>query len=65
MVSYFLQEFAPLFGWPDWVAKLSFFVLYGQPVSTVDWSGTATLTAIGIVGTAVALGSMRRRDVGR
>jgi len=65
VVSYFLQEFAPLFGWPDWVAKLSFFVLYGQPVSTVDWSGTATLTAIGIVGTAVALGSMRRRDVGR
>jgi ABC-2 type transport system permease protein len=65
VISYFIQEFAPLFGWPDWVAKVSFFVLYGQPVTTVDWGGAATLTAIGVVGTAVALVSMRRRDVGR
>lgn len=65
VVSYFVQQFVPLFGWPDWVAKLSVFTLYGQPVSRVDWTGAATLLAIGVAGTAAALVSMQRRDVGR
>jgi putative exporter of polyketide antibiotics len=65
VVSYFTLEFAPLFQLPDWVSRTSFFVLYGTPMTTVDWGGAATLTAIGIAGTAWALVAMRRRDVGR
>ncbi len=65
IVSYFIQQFAPVFDVPEWVSKLSLFVLYGTPLTKVEWSGALTLTAIGIAGTAVALGGMRRRDVGR
>ena len=65
VISYFIQQLVPLFGWPEWVARLSLFALYGQPISRVDWTGAATLMAIGIAGTAAALVSMRRRDVGR
>ncbi|HAF09211.1 MAG TPA: hypothetical protein DCK98_03915 [Chloroflexi bacterium] len=64
VISYFTQEFAPLFGWPDWVGRTSFFVLYGTPMTSIDWGGAATLMAIGIAGTGLALASMRRRDVG-
>ena len=65
VISYFTLEFVPLFGWPDWVGRTSFFVLYGTPMTTIDWGGAATLIAIGIGGTGLALVSMRRRDVGR
>jgi putative exporter of polyketide antibiotics len=65
VISYFTLEFAPLFAWPEWVGRTSFFVLYGTPMTTVDWGGAATLTAIGAAGTGIALVSMRRRDVGR
>jgi ABC-2 type transport system permease protein len=65
VISYFTLEFAPLFQLPDWVSRTSFFVLYGTPMTTVDWGGAATLTAIGCVGTAWALVAMQRRDVGR
>lgn len=64
VISYFTQEFGPLFDWPDWVRRTSFFVLYGTPMTTADWGGAATLVAIGITGTGLALASMRRRDVG-
>lgn len=64
VISYFMQEFGPLFDWPDWVSRTSFFVLYGTPMTTIDWGGAATLMAIGIAGTGLALASMRRRDVG-
>jgi putative exporter of polyketide antibiotics len=65
VVSYFIQQFAPLFDWPEWVAKLSFFVLYGQPMTKADWRGASTLAVIGVVGTLVAIDAMHRRDVGR
>jgi ABC-2 type transport system permease protein len=65
VISYFTQQFAPLFQWPEWVGRTSFFVLYGMPMTSPDWGGAATLVAIGIVGSAFALQSMRRRDVGR
>ena len=65
VISYFTLEFTPLFAWPDWVGRTSFFVLYGTPMTTVDWGGAATLMAIGIGGTGLALVSMLRRDVGR
>jgi ABC-2 type transport system permease protein len=64
VVSYFLQQFAAVFDWPEWLGRLSIYQLYGRPLSTDDWAGTATLVAIGVAGTAVALVAMRRRDVG-
>jgi putative exporter of polyketide antibiotics len=65
VVGYFAQQFIPLFQWPDWLNNISLYALYGTPMSKDDWSGIATLIAIGTVGTAVALLAMRRRDVGR
>jgi ABC-2 type transport system permease protein len=65
VVSYFIQEFAPIFDLPEWVSKLSLFVLYGQPMTRIDWRGAATLTVVGAVGTLVAIDAMHRRDVGR
>lgn len=65
VVGYFTQQFAPMFQWPDWVSNLSLYALYGTPMSKDDWSGIATLIAIGTVGTVAALIVMRRRDVGR
>ena len=63
-VSYFDLEFASIFNWPDWVRKTSIYTLYGMPLSKDDPGGIAILVAIGLVGTAVALVVMRRRDVG-
>jgi ABC-2 type transport system permease protein len=65
VVGYFAQQFAPLFQWPDWVTNISLYALYGTPMSKDDWGGIATLIAIGVAGTAVAVVAMRRRDVGR
>jgi putative exporter of polyketide antibiotics len=65
IASYFLQELGPLFSWPDWVTNLSLYALYGQPLSgTIDWAKEGSLVAIGVVGAALALFAMRRRDVG-
>jgi ABC-2 type transport system permease protein len=65
VVGYFVQQFVPLFQWPDWVTNISLYALYGTPMSKDDWGGIATLVAIGLAGTAVAIVAMRRRDVGR
>jgi ABC-2 type transport system permease protein len=65
VVGYFAQQFAPLFQWPDWVTNISLYALYGTPMSKDDWSGIATLIAIGLCGTAVAIVAIRGRDVGR
>lgn len=63
--SYFVQQFVPLFGWPDWVANLSLYTLYGTPMSgDIKWAGVAGLVGIGIVATAASLVALRRRDVG-
>jgi ABC-2 type transport system permease protein len=64
IISYFIQQFAPLFNWPEWIAHLSLFELYGRPMTKDDPAGIAALVAIGIAGTALALVSMQRRDVG-
>ncbi len=64
VVSYFLQQFSAIFAWPEWVGRLSIYQLYGTPLSKDDWIGPATLVAVGVAGTAVALLTMRRRDVG-
>jgi len=65
VVGYFAQQFAPIFQWPDWVTNISLYALYGTPMSKDDWGGIATLIAIGLAGTVVAIAAMRRRDVGR
>jgi len=65
VVGYFAQQFAPIFQWPDWTTNISLYALYGTPMSKDDWGGLATLLAIGLAGTAVAIVAMRRRDVGR
>lgn len=65
VLSYFVQEFAPAFDLPTWVARTSPFVLYGQPMTHVDVPGAATLIVIGAAGTFVAIAAMERRDVGR
>jgi ABC-2 type transport system permease protein len=63
--SYFVQQFAPLFGWPDAVADLSLYALYGAPMSgEIRWGGVAALVAIGSVATVGSLAALRRRDVG-
>jgi ABC-2 type transport system permease protein len=65
VVSYFLVQFTPLFGWPEWVANLSLFSLYGMPMSgEVNWSGIAGLIGVTVVGTIGALLAVQRRDVG-
>ena len=63
--SYFVQQFVPLFGWPDWVANLSLYTLFGTPMSgDIKWAGVAGLVGIGVVATAASLVALRRRDVG-
>jgi ABC-2 type transport system permease protein len=63
--SYFVQQFVPLFGLPDWVANLSLYTLYGTPMSgEIRWAGVAGLVGIGAVATAASLAALRRRDVG-
>jgi len=64
ILSYFIQQFAALFSWPEWLRHLSLFELYGTPMTKDDWGGIVALVAIGVAGTALALLSMRRRDVG-
>jgi ABC-2 type transport system permease protein len=66
IVSYFTQQFAPLFELPEWVESTSIYALYGTPISTgVEWGGITTLIGIGVAGTVLAAAAMRRRDVGR
>ena len=66
IVSYFVVQFAPLFGWPEWTRALSVYSLYGEPIARgVEWGGILALGAIGIVGTATGLILFERRDVGR
>lgn len=63
--SYFVEQFVPLFGWPEWVANLSLYNLYGMPMSgDVRWGGVAGLVGIGVVATTLSMAALRRRDVG-
>ena len=65
-LGYFVQQFTPLFEWPDWVKFASVFSLYGTPLSSeVDWPGIFALLAIGTGGTIAGVALMQRRDVGR
>lgn len=63
-LSYFTEQFAPIFAWPEWTVKTSVFALYGMPLSRDDWPGIGILMGIGLAGTAIAVLAMQRRDVG-
>jgi len=63
--GFLLSELAPLLRWPDWVADLSVFPLYGTPLITgIFWSGLWATLAIVLVGFAAAVALMQRREVG-
>jgi polyether ionophore transport system permease protein len=65
VLSYFVQQFVPLFDLPDWVANLSLYTLFGTPMSgDIKWGGVAGLVGIGTVATAASLIALRQRDVG-
>jgi putative exporter of polyketide antibiotics len=65
IVGYFVQELTPLFQWPDWLANVSVYALYGNPVmGSIDWAREATLLAIGLASSFAALVAMQRRDIG-
>ncbi|TMF90264.1 MAG: hypothetical protein E6I08_03165 [Chloroflexi bacterium] len=64
VVEYFLGDLAPLFKAPGWVANLSIFYLYGNPVAAgASWTAVLSMTAVFLAGFAAALALMRRRDV--
>ena len=65
-LSYLITQLGPLLKWPDWALKLSVFNLYGTPLTSgVDWTGLWIMTAITLLGFAMAALLMQRRDVGR
>jgi putative exporter of polyketide antibiotics len=65
VLSYLVLQFTPLFQWPEWVANLSLYSLFGTPMSgEVNWSGITALIGVGVVATLGAVGAFQRRDVG-
>lgn len=64
VVEWFLGDLAPLFRFPDWVANLSVFHLYGNPVAgTSPWTPAVSMTLVFLAGFAAALLLMRQRDL--
>jgi ABC-2 type transport system permease protein len=64
VVEYFLGDLAPLFKLPDWLANLSVFHLYGNPViGATPWTPAVSMLLVFVAGFAAALTLMRRRDV--
>jgi len=64
-IEYFLGDLAPLFKFPGWVANLSVFHLFGNPLgaSSIDWTPPLEMVLVFVVGFAAALFLMRQRDV--
>jgi len=63
-VEYFLGDLAPLFRFPGWVANLSVFHLYGNPVvGNLSWTAPVSMLLVFLAGFAAALVLMRQRDV--
>jgi ABC-2 type transport system permease protein len=64
VVEYFLGDLALLLKLPDWVANLSVFHLYGNPiVGAIPWTPAATMLLVFLVGFGAALILIQRRDV--
>jgi ABC-2 type transport system permease protein len=64
-IEYFLGDLAPVFKFPGWVANLSVFHLFGNPLaaSSISWTPPLTMILVFAVGFAAALLLMRQRDV--
>jgi len=63
-VEYFLGDLAPLFKLPDWMANLSIFHLYGNPITGAPpWTPAVSMLLVFVVGFGAALLLMQRRDV--
>jgi ABC-2 type transport system permease protein len=64
VIEYFLGDLAPLFKLPDWVANLSVFHLYGNPVvGATSWTPALSMLLVFLVGFGAALVLMQQRDV--
>ncbi len=59
--SYLLTYLVRLFGWPDWVARLSVFGAFGRPyLELPTLGGFAVLGALAVLGTILATAVARR-----
>ncbi len=64
VVEWILGDLGPLFKLPDWLANLSVFHLYGNPVTgSTSWAPALSMTLVFLVGFGAALFLMRQRDV--
>jgi ABC-2 type transport system permease protein len=65
VIEYFLGDLAPIFKFPGWVANLSVFHLFGNPLGagSIDWTPPLEMILVFVAGFAAALFLMRRRDV--
>lgn len=53
--SYLLGYFVPLFGWPEWLNRLSVFWGFGHPyLEWPDWSGVVILFVLAVPGAILA-----------
>jgi ABC-2 type transport system permease protein len=63
-IEYFLGDLAPLFKLPDWMANLSVFHLYGNPITgATPWTPAVSMLLVFLLGFGAALILMQRRDV--
>jgi ABC-2 type transport system permease protein len=59
--SYLFVLLVQMFGWPDWMARVSLFGAFGHPYLTVPpVGGLAFLAVLAVVGTVLAAGVARR-----
>lgn len=64
--SFFLDAFAPLFGWPEGIRRLSIFRLYGEPLlSGVQWGNLLALIAMSAVFIVGGTLAFARKDIAR
>jgi ABC-2 type transport system permease protein len=64
VVEWILGDLGPLFKLPDWLANLSVFHLYGNPVvGNLNWTPAISMILVFVVGFGAALVLMRKRDV--
>ncbi|HZK72419.1 MAG TPA: ABC transporter permease subunit [Clostridia bacterium] len=64
VIEYILGDLAPLFKLPDWMANLSMFHLYGNPVvGNLSWTPAISMVLVFVAGFGAATVLMRLRDV--
>ncbi len=66
VASYFIQQLAPMFRFPDPIRNLSLYESYGTPLLTgPNWGGLAAQVAIILIGFGAAIVTMSKRDITR